>query len=79
MADEGSHHSPRSEREAQTRSNIFQDSIARLDNALKCLEQTIHNSPNLANRDRLVTIRQEIMKMIETIRSYNPYDEISIE
>ncbi|XP_057832472.2 uncharacterized protein LOC131043295 [Cryptomeria japonica] len=61
------------------RSNLYSETIQRLDKALHCLDQTIHNTPNQSNRDRLVSIRDEITRMIEIVRSYNPYCDIGIQ
>lgn len=65
--DQGSHHSTQSQQQAETRSNLYSDSIRRLENALRCLDQTVLNSPNLPNRDRLVSIQQAIHHMIHMI------------
>lgn len=61
------------------RERLFRDTVARLSQAIEYLDSTLMTSTTLPNREKITTMRDELCRMIQTIESYNPYDDISIE
>lgn len=58
----------------EDRESVHAHTIVRLQAALAKLEQTLQNTHVLSNREKLVSIRDELMCMIGLAQSYNPYD-----
>ena len=69
----------RSTSTAQDRQQLFRDTVVRLSHAMQVLDTSLSSSPTLPNREKVIEMRQELFRMTQTIESYNPFDDMSIE
>lgn len=46
---------------------------------MQVLYTLLSSSPTLPNREKVIAMQEELFHMIQTIESYNPFDDISIE
>lgn len=61
------------------RARLHAKTLEALQRALHHLDNTLHNTPTQPNMDKAHSIRDELLNMIDTVQSYNPYDDISID